>query len=631
MALIAEETIQQVLAATDIVDVIGRHVKLRRVGGDYRGLCPFHQEKTPSFSVSPARNVYHCFGCKAGGTVIRFLMDYENLAFPEAVQRLAEAAGIVLKQEADDPGARREAQYTGRLKEAHTLLAEWYHRLLLESPLAEGARDYLKRRGLEEETVAGWQLGYAPAEPRLLQEFARNKSISAATLVGAGILALRDEANPHGGTYARFRDRLMFPIRDDQGQVIAFSGRLLDPDAKAAKYLNSPETRLFQKSRVLFGLDKSRRDILREQVALVCEGQIDLITCFEQGLRHVVAPLGTALTEQHARILRRHAPEVVLCFDADTAGYKAAVRAFGTLANAGLLVRVAALPPGQDPDSLIRGQGIEAFRELTRGARDFFEYQINHLSGTLDLTSLRDRARVASELAVTLAQVEPKITQDAAIQRTAMALQITDQALRHEVVQARRQLDQERERPVGRPSVQRLQGARAEDGRVLAGGNDKDDRGDADELPEPTPTVAMLCRLALTEGVCLHWLREEADRGLLRQVPNTELLALVWDSGIDPDEPASVARFFSTLPPSVERQISRLLHQRQPGTGLADFQTAWRRLELDSVKAKRAQLAARLRGTRLSADEIAGLHVERTELRKQELDLERQLKQLPSP
>lgn len=632
MARIAEETIQQVLAASDIVDVIGRFVKLRRVGGDFRGLCPFHQEKTPSFYVSPSRNAYHCFGCGAGGTVIRFLMDYENLPFPEAVQRLADSAGIVLRQDADNPEAMRDARITGRLKEVHTRVADWYHQLLLESPAAEGARAYLAKRGLQEQTVAEWQLGYAPPDHATLVGFARQHDLNAATLIAAGLLALREESNPGAGTYPRFRDRLMFPIRDDQGQVIAFSGRLLDPEAKAAKYLNSPETRLFHKSRVLFGLDKSRRDILREQVALVCEGQLDLITCFEHGLRHVVAPLGTSLTEQHARTLRRHAPEVVLCFDADTAGYKAAVRAFGTLAKAGLLVRVAALPPGQDPDSLIRQQGVDAFRDLTTAAVDFFQYQIGHLAGSLDLNSLRDRTRIAGELATTLAQVEPKVTQDAAIQRTAMVLGLTDQALRHEVALAQRELQRQSQRPghAPTPHTPGRPGRGGQAGGANAGTTTRtDDPGTEGELPEPSNTVAMLCRLALTEPDCLHWLREEGDRDLLRQVPQTELLALIWDSAIDPDQPGSTAAFFAGLPGPLERQFSRLLHRRQPGAGLEDMRRAWRRLELDAAKAELRQLHARLRQPSAGAADLAEIHQRFVDQRKRVLDLEHQLKQVP--
>ncbi len=642
MARIAEEVIQQVLAATDIVDVIGRSVKLRRVGGDFRGLCPFHQEKTPSFYVSPSRGAYHCFGCGAGGTVIRFLMDYESLAFPEAVQRLAESAGIVLRHDADNPEAMRDARITGQLKDVHTRIAEWYHRLLLDSPGAETARAYLAKRGLEEQTVAEWKLGYAPPDHAALVGFARDHGLNASTLVAAGLLALREDTNPRAGTYARFRDRLMFPIRDDQGQVIAFSGRLLDPEAKAAKYLNSPETRLFQKSRVLFGLDKSRRDILREQVALVCEGQIDLITCFEHGLRHVVAPLGTSLTEQHARLLRRHAPEVILCFDADTAGYKAAVRAFGTLAQAGLLVRVAALPPGQDPDSLIRQQGVDHFRQLTAEAADFFQYQIDHLAGSLDLNSLRDRTRIAGELAVTLAQVEPKVTQDAAIQRTAMVLGLTDQALRHEVAVAQRELARLSQRPPRHQAPGAgTDGDPGGNDRAPAGAGGRDPdwgqakprqqrgtQGDQRELPDPSNTVAMLCRLALTEPDCLHWLREEGDRELLSQVPQTELLALVWDSAIDPDQPGSMAAFFASLPPALERQFSRLLHRRQPGAGLDDMRRAWQRLELDAARADLRQLQARLRRGG-AGDDLASIHQSFVSQRKHVLDLERRLRQLP--
>jgi DNA primase len=374
---IAEETLQQVLAATDIVDLIGRVVKLRRSGTNYTGLCPFHQEKTPSFNVNPARNTYHCFGCGAGGNAFRFVMEHDGLTFVEAVKRLAEGAGIRIEEEVFDANAEHAAKERQALLRVHKEIAEWYHALLLRHKAAQPARDYLTSRGITSQTAKNWQMGYAPASGDILREWALERKFSEQILVDAGILARGDEDSARPGqTYPRFRQRLMFPIRNADGAVIAFSGRMLDPNAKTAKYLNSPETPIFSKSKVLFGLDKSHRAIRKANRAIVCEGQIDVIMVFEAGFENVVAPLGTAFTDFHARMLKRHAEEIVLCFDADTAGYKAAVRAFTILAPSGLIVKVAPLPQGEDPDSLIRKQGTEVFRQNIESARDFFDHMI---------------------------------------------------------------------------------------------------------------------------------------------------------------------------------------------------------------------------------------------------------------
>ncbi|MFZ4764723.1 MAG: DNA primase, partial [Roseimicrobium sp.] len=390
MGRIPEETLQQVLQATDIVDLVGRAVKLRRAGVNWLGLCPFHQEKSPSFNVSPQRGTYHCFGCGAGGNAFRFVMEHDGLSFVEAVKRLADAAGIRIEEEVWDANAERAAKERAALLHVHREIAEWYRLLLMRHQIAAPARDYLKSRGVSAQTAKNWHMGYAPGSGDFLREWALEKKFSETLLVTAGILAQADEDSGRSGdTYPRFRHRLMFPIRNDYGEVIAFSGRLLDPNAKAAKYLNSPETPIFSKSKVLFGLDKSKRAIIKAGRAIVCEGQLDLITAFEAGFENVVAPLGTAFTEFHARLIKRHAEETVLCFDSDNAGYKAAVRAFSILAPTGIIVKVAPLPPGEDPDSLIRGQGGEVFREFVDGASDFFEHMISFTAAHYDLSDTR--------------------------------------------------------------------------------------------------------------------------------------------------------------------------------------------------------------------------------------------------
>ncbi|HYF36432.1 MAG TPA: DNA primase, partial [Prosthecobacter sp.] len=278
MPRIPEETLQQVLAATDIVDLIGRSVKLRRAGGNFLGLCPFHNEKTPSFNVRPSTNSYHCFGCGAGGNAFRFLMEHDGLSFIEAVKRLADAANIRIEEEVWDANAEQAAKHRALMIRAHKELAAWYHQLLMKHHIADKARAYLTSRGISAAVAKNWQIGYAPGSTPMLRQWAAQFKFGQQLLLDAGILGRSDEG---GSAYPRFRDRLMFPIRNDNGEVIAFSGRLLDPQVKTAKYLNTAETPLFNKSKVLFGFDKSKRAISKAGQAIVCEGQIDTIMLYE--------------------------------------------------------------------------------------------------------------------------------------------------------------------------------------------------------------------------------------------------------------------------------------------------------------------------------------------------------------
>ena len=264
MSRIPQETLDEILAATDIVDLVGRYVKLRRAGVNWTGLCPFHAEKTPSFNVSPARGTYHCFGCGAGGNAFRFVMEHDGLQFMDAVKRLADQANIRIEEEVWDANAERAAKIRNGLIKLHNEIAEWYHELLMKSTHADAARAYLKSRGINAATAKNWKMGYAPSSGDLLRKWASEKRFTENLMVAGGILAHGDEESGRANeTYPRFRHRLMFPIRNDFGEVIAFSGRLLDPNAKAAKYLNSPETVLFSKSKVLFGLDKSKRAVIK--------------------------------------------------------------------------------------------------------------------------------------------------------------------------------------------------------------------------------------------------------------------------------------------------------------------------------------------------------------------------------
>lgn len=412
---------EQIRSANDIVEVIGAYLPLRRAGASFVALCPFHKEKTPSFHVSPSRQAFHCFGCHKGGDVFRFVQDYENVTFMEAVRRLADRAGIRIEME-EGPGQREERAVRDQLRELHEQIAQRWQQALATDAGGQGARDYLAKRGVAEDAIQLFRLGFAPEAWDDTVNWARGRGWELRLVEQAGLIIPREPADPSRGYYDRFRGRLMFPIADEQGRVIGFSGRVLGSDEKTAKYVNSPETPIFTKGRVLYGLDKSKRPILDAGSVIICEGQLDLIACFSAGVRNVVAPQGTALTGDHLRILRRYAQEAVLCFDSDAAGQKAAARVLDELLASGLAIRVIRVPAPHDPDSYIKEHGPEAFRQLAAGARDFFEFYLEYLCAQHDPGTDRGRMEVLSAMASALARTGNEVLLDRYAQRTAMAL-----------------------------------------------------------------------------------------------------------------------------------------------------------------------------------------------------------------
>src|SRR5205814_3662070 len=322
MGTIPSQNIEQIAAANDIVEVIGSYFPLKRAGANFKALCPFHQEKTPSFHVNPQRQTFDCFGCGVGGSVFRFVMDYEHLDFPAAARKLASRAGIPIVEErgAGDEDRQHEARRT--LLKLHAEAANWFQENLLKKPFAEAARDYLKHRGIDRQVAKNWQLGFALDRWDAFLKWALERGYSREQLVQSGLVKPRDEERPQNEVYDRFRGRVMFPICNDVGEVIAFSGRLLESDAQKAKYLTSPETPLFRNGNVLFGPHTTKRSLIEANCAIVCEGQLDLIALFEAGITNVVAPQGTAFTPNQARILKRFVDEVVLCVDSDDAGQR---------------------------------------------------------------------------------------------------------------------------------------------------------------------------------------------------------------------------------------------------------------------------------------------------------------------
>src|SRR3989442_9323738 len=424
MGTIPSETIEQVAAANDIVEVISSYFPLKRAGANFKALCPFHQEKTPSFHVSPQRQTFHWFGWGVGGSVFRFVMEYEHVDFPSAARKLAARVGIPIAEEraAADEDRQHEARRT--LLKLHAEAAEWFQENLLKKPFAEPAREYLKQRGIDKQIAKNWQLGFAPDSWDAFLKWALERGYSRQQLLQSGLVKPRDEDRPGNEVYDRFRGRIIFPICNDVGEVIAFSGRLLESDPQAAKYLNSPETPLFRKARVLFGLHKTKRALIEANCAIVCEGQLDLIALFEAGLDNVVAPQGTAFTPDQARLLKRYVNEVVLCFDADEAGQKAGERSLEALLENDLIVRVAELPPSQDPDSLVRSEGKEAFEKRVAAARDFFDHWINHKMASVDLDSIGAKMQAARELAVTVSHVHDAVMRGQVVNKVSARLGI---------------------------------------------------------------------------------------------------------------------------------------------------------------------------------------------------------------
>ncbi len=409
---IPQDFIDGLTARVDIVEVIDSYVALRKAGREYVARCPFHEEKTPSFTVSPEKQFYHCFGCGAHGTVIGFVMEYCHLDFVDAVHELAHRIGLqVPKTEGGEERARRGGESFDILREA----ADYFRRQLRDHPQGRLAIDYLKGRGVTGETAAEFGIGYAPAGWDNLSSFMGGK-FSAGTLAEAGLLIKRDQ----GGYYDRFRDRVMFPIRDARGRVIGFGGRVIGNDTP--KYLNSPETELFHKGRELYGLYEARSSVKQLERLLVVEGYMDVVMLAQHGVRNAVATLGTATTPQHLERMFRLVPEVIFCFDGDRAGREAAWRALEQALPAlrdGWQARFMFLPEGDDPDSLVRKEHKEMFERRVENAITLSTFFYDTLVGRADISSIDGRARLVELARPYLARLAPGVFRQLMVDRLA--------------------------------------------------------------------------------------------------------------------------------------------------------------------------------------------------------------------
>jgi len=574
VAQIPHDTIKQVLAATDIVELISSYIEVKRAGSAFKALCPFHNEKSPSFNLNPARQTFHCFGCGKGGDAIAFVREYENLPFSDAVRKLAGRSGITIVEEQSTPEADQARRVRGRLLDVHREAAEFMHTLLMRSPDAQHARDYLKSRGFGAEMAKRWTVGWMPENQDVFLTWARSKKFTGRELVNAGLAAQRDENNPRSGLYVRFRDRLMFSIRNEIGDVIGFSGRQLREDKRSGKYVNSPETALFRKSNILFALDRAKKPILKEKCALICEGQIDVIACHEAGIEHAVAGQGTAFTNQHARLLRRYTNAAILCYDGDSAGFEATQKAFRELAIEGLSVRVVELVGGADPDSFLKEHGAEAFREQLTNARDFFDFKLDRATRDGRLSTANGRATVANECAGLLAVMADHITRDSQINHVATRLQTGASGLREAVAKASKQT---------KPKS-----------------NDREPATQEANI-EPTTvdgTVRYLCHLALVSPEAQHLLAEQFE--VLHEsgefIEGIPLLEIILGVRPDPADPAAVNAFLGSLSEADRLALTRdpMFAETAPENAISAVETSLCQLSARTLMKRDAKVKAAL-------------------------------------
>ncbi len=421
----SDELVEEVRSKNDIVDVISGYVKLQKKGNSYFGLCPFHNEKTASFSVSRQKQMYYCFGCGAGGNVFTFLMEYEHCSFTEAMQMLAERAGVTLPTEDVSGQAKRKADERALLLEINKAAAQYFY-VQLTGAKGKTALAYLTERGVTKETIQAFGLGYANKYSDDLYRFLKGKGYADEALMQSGLITMDEKHGPHD----KFWNRVMFPIMDANSRVIGFGGRVMGEGKP--KYLNSPETPIFDKSRNLYGLHRARKS--RTSYFLLCEGYMDVIALQQAGFTQAVASLGTALTQGHASILKRYVSEVYLTYDNDAAGDKAALRAYPILKEAGLRVKAVRLSPDKDPDEFIKHQGKAAFEQRIKEAQDGFLYSLSLIEKEYDMTAPDGKTSFLREAARRLGEFDEEIERNNYIEAVADAYHVRTEDLRQLVV-----------------------------------------------------------------------------------------------------------------------------------------------------------------------------------------------------
>ncbi|NOY81530.1 MAG: DNA primase [Kiritimatiellaeota bacterium] len=564
---IPDETIREIRDRSDIVSVVEAYVPLKRRGSDYWGLCPFHDEKTPSFKLSPSHQAFYCFGCQKSGNVFHFIMDIENVDFVGAVRLLAQRAGIVIperpvRRDPTAPGAAGE-ESGPRKEDVLKLLrnvAQWYGSLLKEEQ-GRKAREYVEARGLSAQDIARFGLGYAPDAWDATIAWGRRNGFGIELLQAAGLVVTREDGQSgHDRFYDRFRGRLMFPIWDELGRVVGFSARTLDPEAKAAKYINTPETAFFRKGRLLYAFHMARQAFREAGHALVCEGQLDVIACHRAGLTHAVAPQGTAFTEEHARLLKRSTGHVVFAFDADSAGVSATVRSLRVSLGIGLEVSAVRLPVGGDPDSLLREHGPQKLLEILNDPASGFAFLLQLARETHDLTTPGGRTAAVREILDAVAVIPDPVRRVTQCQWLSRQLRVPEQALIDELNVLRR-------------TFRRRSGARPVAGRVAD--PERPPRPEAPARVERARTL--LLDLALHHGFIAHQLCEKIlvehlDNGAVSQALHRVLDQTARDNWETAATALTADTALARVPEIAKVLVSPEFPPPPPGEGLSTEQ-----------------------------------------------------------
>ncbi|HHY79462.1 MAG TPA: DNA primase [Thermoanaerobacter sp.] len=419
----SREMIEKVIEANDIVDVISEYVELKKAGKEFKGLCPFHREKTPSFMVSQEKQVYHCFGCNASGNVVTFIMDIENLTFKEAIEFLADRVGITLEESQLSDQEYRRKKLIDEIYKINKLAAMYFYNKLF-SEEGRQALAYIRKRGLTEATIKKFGIGYSPPQGNGLLNFLKGKGYTESFLVKAGLLSQKNNRY-----YDRFRNRVMFPIIDVKGNVIGFGGRSIDDSLP--KYLNTPETEVFKKGKTLFAINFAKKT--QQDKFIIVEGYMDAISLHQAGIDCAVASLGTALTGDQARLIKRYKGNVVIAYDADEAGISAALRGLDILDELNLNIKVLTIPYGKDPDEFIKKEGVEAFNQLIENADSLIEFKAKVYRKNLDLDNPQDRIIYVKKIAKDIAKLSDEVKREVYISSVAKVAQISENAVRTEV------------------------------------------------------------------------------------------------------------------------------------------------------------------------------------------------------
>jgi len=422
-----DEFVEQVTAQSDLLQTVQSYVPLKRKGNRYWGCCPFHGEKTPSFSVVPDKGFFYCFGCHAGGNVFKFLSLIENITYFEAIKLQAEKLGIPMPQRQKTPQEIARDKEIADLRKVNEMARDFYHNCLTLTRLGEPGKAYFTSRAISAETIAEFKLGFAPHAWDKLSTAFLKRGVKQELLLSDGLAAERQNG---GGIYDRFRNRIIIPIADERGRVVGFGGRVLDDSTP--KYLNTPETVLFNKRRILFGLDRANRAIKQAGYAIVVEGYMDAISVFSAGVKNVVASLGTAFTAEHCKLLLRYAPAIYFCYDSDDAGQKATIRALSIVQGTGATVRVIVVPDGKDPDEYIRKHGAEAFQQLVKKALPLVEYRLQYVLKNFDHDSLEGKVKALHAMLPVLTGIREPAVLGEYIKRLSQALLLDEGIVRDE-------------------------------------------------------------------------------------------------------------------------------------------------------------------------------------------------------